>query len=352
MDEGDKQELAIANAIVDLDSLRWATFSIGIDEGHLGWQFAVRFADDHNSIAYNMLRLPPLSKDCLSMIPANAAAFLGIGLNPALAQVAMNAAGDRSKSGPVTGLDIPRELFGNIKEICAFVIPGQMGKSGGGEPIPNAGIVFSVNDIAKSKSLWNQILTIPGLVGGDEPVEPKEIKIGRMPVTVYAIPELGKLYMAELDGCIAMGLTRSAVKACIRTQTKGKSILDDKVLGGAVGRMPSQSSIIVAAHVGRLAEVASGMGDDGMAMVAKPAAQLCRNMVGWFALGQSPTQLTLKSEIGGLPDVNEALKQFGPMLNAAAGMAFRTSSPRPRRDYTHDDTETDVSDRVVQSELP
>ena len=346
-----ERDLAILNAFADFDSLRWATFSMGIHDDTLGCQLAVRFADQHRSIIYNMMRLPPMSRNCLKHVPPNAAAFFGIGLNPAIAQAAVNAA-ETKADGPttVTGFDLGREFFGNIQEICTFVIPGKMrelGEEFDGAPLPNVGILLAVNDVAKSRALWGQLLALPGLIAGDEPIEPKPMKIERTEVTAYAIPEFGNIYMAELDNCITVGLTRSALKASIRAHNKNTSILDDEIMGKVIAGMPRDSSIMIAAHVGRLAEVACGVGEPEVAMAAKPTAQLCKNMVAWFGVGQSPNQFTLRGAVSGLPDVNEALQLFAPLINGAAGMAMRS---RTTEEIEVSQREARPAPRIVEKE--
>lgn len=322
MDEDDKREFQVANVLGDLEHLRWATYSMGIHDGALTTQLAVRYADDHRSIVYNLLRLPPMTRQCLSRVPKDAAGFFGLGLNPALVQAAADAAGQPGDKVAVTGFDIGREFFGNIREVCAFIVPGAMSE-GEGEvsKIPNVGILLAVNDVARSKALWNQLLTIPGLVAGKEPIAPKTVQIGETDVMSYVIPEFGRVYLAEMDGCIAIGLTRTALKAAMQAGSKNRSVLDDPVLGKVIEKMPTDSSIMVVAHIGRLAKVAAGSGDMSMAMAAGPAAELCNNTVAWLGLGQSPTQLTLRTSISGLPNINAAIKKFSPMINAFAGQA-------------------------------
>jgi hypothetical protein len=333
MDEDDKQDFQIANVLGDLDHLRWATYSMGIQDGALTTQLAVRYADDHRSIVYNLLRLPPMSRQCLSRVPKDAAGFFGLGLNPALVQAAADAAGQPGDKVAVTGFDIGREFFGNIREVCAFIVPGAMSE-GEGEvsKIPNVGILLAVNDVARSKALWNQLLTIPGLIAGKQPIAPKSIQIGETDAMAYSIPEFGKVYLADFDGCIAIGLTRAALKGAMQAGSKNRSVLDDPVLGKVIEKMPKDSSIMVVAHVGRLAKVAAGSGDMGMAMAAGPASELCSNTVAWLGLGQSPNQLTLRTSISGLPNVNAAIKKFSPMLNAFAGQAGA---------FQHDEEEDD-----------
>lgn len=332
MSEGDKREFNTINAIADLRSLRWGTFSYGIHEGVLSSQMAVRFADDHRSIAYNLMRLPPMSRKCLAHVPKNAAAVFGIGLNPELANMALKASDKRLNQG-VTGFDLGREFFGNIQEICAFIVPGQMtqGKSEGGPPfIPNVGIVLSVNDVARSRALWDQVLAIPGLVAGKEPIEPTKVKIGETEATAYRIPDFGQIYMTELDGCIAIGITRNALKAAIAAHESKENILTDDVLGKTIAGMPEATSIMLAAHIGRCANVATGTGIPEAAMAGQQVSQFCRKMVMSFAVEQAPNQFSMRTTLTGLPNLNEVLKQYGPMLSGFANMAA-SASPRQQR---------------------
>lgn len=321
LSERDRREMKMIDGLVDLDSLRWAAFSLGIQDKTLGLQFALRLADDHRCIAYNLMRLPPMTRQCLKSVPTDAAGVFGMGLNPSLTYAAADAAREHGSGQAITGFDIFREFFGNIREICGFVVPGEMKND-----IPNACFVMAVNDIAKSRALWDQFLSIPGLVDGNEPIAPKGIKIGSAPVTVYSVPEVGKVYVAELNDCIAIGLTRNAIRAAISANTKGKSVLDDPTLAKAVEALPRDTSIMAIAHIGRLAGVAAGHSDGpGEAMQAKMAGEMCSNTIASFALGQAQNQMTIRMSVRGLPNINDALKKFGPMINA-----FIPAAPAPQ----------------------
>ncbi|MEK6642615.1 MAG: hypothetical protein AABZ08_01800 [Planctomycetota bacterium] len=322
MGERDRREFDIANGLADLDSFRWASFSMGIHEGTLGAHFAVRLADDHRSMAYNLMRLPPMTRKCLESVPANAAGFIGLGLNPALVNAAVDTAKkhQNGKQG-VTGFDIGREFFGNIQELCAFVVPGE--SKGDGGHIPSGGIVLSVNDPARSKALWDQLLSIPGIVEGHEPVRPEATKIGETEATAYALPKIGKVYLAEMDGCVVLTSTRPAMKACVQARTRQKNILNDEVMGKVIENMPADSSIMFAAHAGRVMEAGAAQGNPAMAMAAGQAKQMASKTVVWAGLGQSPNEMTLRVSVAGLPNVNDALRTYGPMINTFANMAIQ-----------------------------
>ncbi|MBI5763751.1 MAG: hypothetical protein HZA51_09540 [Planctomycetes bacterium] len=328
MSEGDRREFDVANGIADLDSFRWASFSMGIHEGTLGAQLAVRLADDHRSIAYNLMRLPPMTRKCLESVPENAAGFIGLGLNPALVNAAVDTArkNQTGKQG-VTGFDIGREFFGNIQELCAFVVPGE-GKSGDGGHIPSGGIVLAVNDPARSKALWDQLLSIPGIVHGHEPVRPEPTKIGETEATAYALPTVGKVYLAEMDGCVVLTSTRPAMKACVAARTRQKNILHDEIMGKVIEKMPKDSSIMIAVHAGRAMEAGAAQGNPGMAMAAGQTKQMASKTVLWAGLGQSPNEMTLRVSVAGLPNVNDALRTYGPMINTFANMAIQKSQTK------------------------
>jgi hypothetical protein len=288
------------------------------------------------------MRLPPMTRQVLGRMPADAAAFFGLGLNPALTYAAADTARGRGADQAISGFDIFRELFGNIREVGGYVIPGPFVN---GE-VPNAGLVFAVNDVAKSRALWDQFLALPGMVEGGKPAGPATIKIGDTEATTYRIPDFGKVYLAELDGCIVVGTSRDALKAAVRAHTRKESLLGDEVMGRLVEQMPKDSTIMLGAHVGRLAKVAAGSGDQGAAMAAGPATELCAHTVAWIGLGQAPNQLTLRCSLSGLPNVNDALKKFAPMINA-----FIPAAPHQRGGDKDADELARVESKVVRKQV-
>ncbi len=345
MSEGDRKEMAVVDAVADLKSFRWASYSWGIQDGVLNSRITLRLADHHRSIAYNLTRLPPMSRKGLAKVPMDAAAVFGFGLNPAVANFALDTASNgRANSAEtlaspnatpaISALDIGREFFGNIQEVCAFIVPGKMQKGEGDselEIVPNVGMIIAVNDVARSRALWDQFLSLPGLVEGHEPSPPRQLKIGETPVTAYQIPSVGAIYLAELDGCIALGLTRTALKSAIRASTKGESILKDEQLGAVIAKLPADCTIMGVAHVGRCAAVAVDSGDQGVAMVAQQVAGYCRDTVACIAVEQGPNQFSVRTSLAGLPNLNEVLKQYGPLLNGMANMALQQEmKPRPQ----------------------
>lgn len=339
MGERDRREFEMANRIADLDSFRWVTFSAGISDGSIGCDLAVRLADDHHSIAYNLLRLPPMTRNCLGKVPGTAAGFIGLGLNPHLVLAAAPAA---DKHVPVSLMDIGREMFGNIQEVCVFVLPGKP-ITVERERIPNVGLVMAVNDKAKSLALWRQFLSLPGLIGEREATPPKTVEVAGRSVDVFRIPGGTDVFLAEVDGCVGLALSRNTIRAMIAAHEDKKSVLEDAVLSKTLARLPKDSSMMFVAHVGRAAGIAMSMNEGGRggmsgmdpeAMIAAKIGDICKETVIWAGVGQSHNQFSMAGAIAGLPDLNVLIKQFGPLANIAAAslgtMQQRTQIERTR----------------------
>lgn len=327
----DRGDFARVNTIADLDNLDWVTISVGVDGKVLNSQLTLRLTDSHHSFLFNLLKLTPLTKRCLSMVPADAAAIFGCGLNPAIAQTP-EAVPDTTTA--VSGLDVGREFFGNIQEICGFVVPGAMGQIGEGRratPLPNFGAVVTVNDVRKSRALWNELLRLPGLLGGKELIEPTAETIDGLDVTVYEIPEIGKVYMGELEQSIVLGLTRNAIRAIALVRESGRSILDDAQMRHVLNDLPQDTSLMLVVHFGRVASAATAANTMQVALAAGPLSQICRESIAWATVSQSPNQLTLRFSLAGLPNINDTLRQFRPLIQSAMG----TFEPRSDRRDVH-----------------
>ena len=46
----------------------------------------------------------------------------------------------------------------------------------------------------------------------------------------------------------------------------------------------------------------------------------CERCAAWFGPGQAPNRFTPRGAVSGLPNLNEALRQFSGLINGAAGM--------------------------------
>lgn len=56
-------------------------------------------------------------------------------------------------------------------------------------------------------------------------------------------------------------------------------------------------------------------------MAGTEVAQFCKKMVVSFGVEQAPNQFSIRTTVTGLPNLNEVLKKYGPMLSGIANMA-------------------------------
>jgi len=337
--EHDQREFAQADAVLDFDHFRWATFAFGVRDKTISADLTVRMADDHRNLVFDLLRLPAMNRRTFGFVPADCAGVFGLGLNPVTAPSASRDDADKgSDHVRISGLDILREFFGNIQEVSAFVVPGsgaspskKAGRRGSSERIPDAALVIASNDIRKSTALWSRILSLPAMAEGGAPAEPKAIDIAGTPARGFEIPEVGTVYLAELDGCLIVGTTKAAVRQSIQAHKKKKTIEDDAVMQAALKRVPSDSSLLLVVNGGRCAAIAASQASMGEAMPLNIGASAAKDTVVWFGLGQSASQMSLRIGVTGLPDLNQLIQTFRPMATAAIEQSM-SSKPEVRRE--------------------
>lgn len=323
------REFAEINAIADLDNLKWAAFSFGIADGVVSADLTVRMNDGHRNLIYNLLRLPSMSRKSLEFVPPDAVGLLGIGLNPPIGRVERPAAG----SPAISGLDLGREIFGNIQELTAFAVPGRgvtrkwrEGNSRHSQTLPDVGVVIASSDPDKSAALWNQLLALPAMFGGKPIGEPTQTEIAGVQARAYELPEVGTVYLAQVQECLLVGLTKQAVRSAIQAQQRKKSIVSDEVLGAALKRVPAEASVVFIAAPGRGAALAANMADMPTRMPLNMAADAMKQTVLWAGLGQSPNEMSLRVGLCGLPNVNAVVQRVAPLIPTGA---FTTTRERP-----------------------
>ncbi|MEE8170018.1 MAG: hypothetical protein V3T70_05670 [Phycisphaerae bacterium] len=330
----DDDDFQIAHALMDLDNLVGAAFAVGAIDGGLGLDASVLLNEGHHNVAYNLIRTPAMSRRSLACVPGNAAFVLGFGLNPANGESGPRADGKGSKLAAVTGLDIFRELFGNIEEISLYVAPmqgGLFGSSGGApDHIPNGALIIAAGNADKSEALWTQLLSIPSMAMPDEVQEPEEIKIAGHDVTAFPLPEVGAVYVGKVNNCLVVSARKEAMAAVFKTAKNGRSVLKDDALQPVISRMNKDVGMLGIIHAGRVAQVAAVLapamsGGDGpppgvVNMILPTLTKSMNSTVLYFGLTQSETEANLRICLAGLPNVNELLKQVGPMTKALAGM--------------------------------
>lgn len=298
---GMPQEYYLTQAVTDIESIRWAAFSLGTCEQGLSGSFQVRLAEKNRALAYHLLRTPGVGPDVLKLVPNGAAGFLAFGLNEGEAS-----ARDPQRDAAmqyVTGLDIGREIFSNIQEVAAFVLAGEPGMG-----VPEAGIVLKVANPAKSRALWGQMLGIGAtlLHMDPNPVQTREVEGHE--VQVYALPENLQLCFAALPDRVVLASTTGAVAGAIRAADGRGSAQDDPAFRKPAVLLGPHSSKILVVHAGRVFSMAQpfmGIPD----WQARQIAAVIQDVTLSMFTDETPTALR-GSILLGVPNVGPMIQEL------------------------------------------
>ncbi|MCH7812573.1 MAG: hypothetical protein IID40_01000 [Planctomycetes bacterium] len=310
------QAIGIAQGLMDVGHWKSLCASIGSTDTGLHADFTLALEDGHANLVYNLIRTPPMSGKSLRAVPAGAAVVVGIGINPASTRQDSDAAPNKADTlRYVTGLDLGRELFANIEEIAAFCLPGQPSD---GPPIPDAGLIITAADPAKSQQLWDQLLTIPSLVMGQQLPEPMVKTIAGQPVKVYPMPQGINIHVVQLDHSLLITPTERAAAASIEALRSGKSILTDPGVKTATERISADTSILALAHAGRCAQLAAQFCSPGELDEVRMMGAIFGNTIATVIADESPTRLHIAGNLTGLPQVKDIVKLISQFIAARA----------------------------------
>ena len=307
------QEFQMANALLDLDSLRWVVLRAGVGEDGISESLVVRFDEDQNNLVYNFLRTPPLTRSSLSCVPAGAAGFMAVSLSEADDgdPPRMNRAKTVRR---ITGLDLGREFFANIEEKVLFLLPPGEGadqaKPGpAGFVMPDVGMALTVKDPDRSSALWSQLLALPTFATGQPTPEGKPMNIANTKVTMYEWPEGIRAYFANVDDHILIAMTERAIYQSIRAARGGDSVLTDEAFKPSLARLNEHSSKVLFAHAGRCVQVARSVSGEDLEEIA-PFEHLMDELVACFVTDESNSEFRLTVALTGIPEIGGVIEQL------------------------------------------
>jgi hypothetical protein len=311
-------EYQMAQALSDIESLRWIALTLGTCELGITGSLQVRLSEPNHALAYHLFRTPPLRPEALGAVPAGVAAFWGFALSEDKGD---SGAGDARAAAPrsLTGLDLGREVFANVREVMTFVLAQPPAQEGPGSPP-----IFTVKDPARSQALWNTILSVGATVAGAriDPVRTEEM--GGRAVGIYAFPESVELYLVTLPDRVVLATSRLAVLESIKAAEGKGTLLNDGAFARIASALTPQTSKIGAVHPGRALQIAGGMHGIPEREVQQIAAVLEGMTPIVFLTEETPSSLKVRC-VSGIP-------QLAPLLPEILGIA-RHQGPRqaPRR---------------------
>ncbi|MGD8451134.1 MAG: tetratricopeptide repeat protein [Phycisphaerae bacterium] len=294
-------ELAIAQALLDLRSLRSLTGQMYIGGEGVRLDMTLRLDEGHRNLVYNFLRGPAVDPAVLRSIPGDAAGFLAFALNDAPEKYKQTAAPDTPPI--VTFLDLGREVFANVNGVAVFLLPPVEGERPTGE-VPDAALALTVNDPAKSEALWGQMLGIASLAAGGVTIDGAEVEIEGTDVRSYRLPEGVSIYFATTGHHLVVSGTRSAMARTLKTLRGGPSIMDDDAFAPTIARIGPHTTLACCAHPRRCVEVARSYMSPADLAEAQPYIDVLEDTVGSLMITHSAEMLRVSLGVSGLPDVS------------------------------------------------
>ncbi|MCH7704319.1 MAG: hypothetical protein IIB61_04335 [Planctomycetes bacterium] len=320
---GDAHELAIAQAIVDLDSIRSLSARIGVSDEGVSLNVKLSLDEGHRSLAYNFFRTPRIDEATLRAIPEGVAAFAVCALNESSSRYAGGKASTPEEAAMITALDFGRELFANIVGMAIYVLPPDgTDDTGGGMPIPDVALVFTVNDPSKSEALWTQVLGIAHLANGGKSMAGGAERIGGVDVATYVMEHGVTLHFASMGNEILISPSRSAVARSIAAKKSGRSILDDKELAGHARALASGSTKAFFGHIGRCAEIAKRFMPPRDLEKAAPLIEALSKTTVSIVVDYGESALNISAGVRGVPKIGGLLSA---MLDAELGHGHRSA---------------------------
>ncbi|MEW6251607.1 MAG: hypothetical protein AB1716_13245, partial [Planctomycetota bacterium] len=298
---GRSREGMLAHALLDPKSLQAVTGRLDVSDQGLAFELTLRLDEGHRNLVYNFLRRPAIDMAALRCVPAGAAGFLTLAMNPAPPQYADTAARPAGELPVVTALDIGRELFANINGVAIYFLPPAGAGAKGG--IPDIGATITVNDPAKSDALWSQLLGLASLAAGGPTMEGAQRQVAGAAVRSYDFEKFS-VHATTVGHHLLITSTDSAMTRALEAKRSGKSIVDDAGFAPLMARIGPHTTVALLAHAGRCAELARPFIPPGEAAELEPVIALLANTTAAVTIDHSDRMLRLGAGVNGVPDVS------------------------------------------------
>ncbi|MCH8054286.1 MAG: hypothetical protein IH895_09510, partial [Planctomycetes bacterium] len=302
-------DLAQARAILDLDSLRWVTGRAGVNGDGVFFELAVRMDAGHHNLAYNLARTPPISPETFASVPKGAAAFVAGALSEPGTQYRRPS--DEGGGRPtVTGLDIGREFFANVKDFAIFALPPKGDGRSEGPPIPDVAAVIRVHDSSRSEALWTQILGIASMAAGAPTSDGKTVKIGGIDATAYQFPPGVTILVGTNDDKLFIATTREALRRAGAAGKKGGSILNDEAFTASLAGLDGTTSKAAFLNPGRCLQIGRQFMSEGERQKTEPFVDLLSRTIVAVLTNESEQEVRITAQVSGLPDIGPLVSQM------------------------------------------
>ena len=324
------RELAMAQALLDLKSMRSLSGSLGVDNDGLYLNLALALEPENRNLLFHFLRLPAIDRDVLKRIPSGAAFVVASALSDHGGYEFRAAA--TSLNQPITLFDLGREIFANVMSVAIFAVPTDAAPTGG-QPVPPVAAIITVHDPAKSATVWNQILGVASLASGAGALDGMTSEIAGMPVRRYIFPEGISIYQAIVENDIIVTADKDVLARTLETRSGKPSLVDDPALAPVLKRIGPCTTLAVIAHPARCFEISRNFMSPSDYQEAAPYVELASATAFSLIMEHSTDTFSFSTSVTGLPDVGPLISKMLADERAEEQLSRDLRDARQRGDW-------------------
>ena len=334
------RELAMAQALLDLRSMRSLSGSLGVDDDGLYLNLALALEPQNRNLLFHFLRLPAIDRDLLKRIPSGAAFVMASALSePGGHEFKTNVA---NVDQPITLFDLGREIFANVMSVAIFAVPTEAAPTDG-PPVPPIAAIITVHDPAKSATVWNQILGVASLASGAGVLDGMTSEVANTPVHRYIFPEGISVYQAAVGQDIILTADKDLLARTLATRGGKPSIVDDAVLAPVLKRIGPSTTLAIVAHPARCFELGKAYMSPSDIQEAEPYVEMASATALSLVMEHSTDEFKFSTSVSGLPDVGPMISQMVAEMRTQEQFSRDLSAARHAGD--RDNAETLVQKR-------
>jgi tetratricopeptide (TPR) repeat protein len=313
-------QIRVADGLVDLQNLDEILATLALQDTGVAFEADVTLKDGHHCMAYNLIRTPHLNTALFKAVPSDATALFAFALGDANSPQA-EAAGRQIKN--VTGLDIGREIFANIRQVSLFAVPiAKMENPPEGAsvfPVGVLGLAITSEDPQQTRQILATLLRAAGMMVPAADGQPQEIKVvnGRFQIDLAKNHQLFG-FADDAGKTTVLALSSSTVDGSVKAVRQRSSVLDAGRFKSILAALPPATSKLALVSVAGQMQIAAAhvhLSDPNTNEKVQQAfaqlAQACEQTTVLLRTAEEDNSFDARFEISGLPKADQVI---GPIV--------------------------------------
>ncbi len=310
------EEIRMANGFVDFNGIDDVMTFLSLEKNGIAIETNVAFKDGHNSLAYNIIRTPNLSKAGFEAIPSGAIGLISFTLGDAGSAQAQ-AIGQKIQEA--TGLDIGKDIFSNIEQLSLFVMPPDNAGARTNTDIPpiatSIGLAIKNRDPEQTRQILAKLLSAAELLPAESTAGPTEPINDRYEIQLF---EGQKLY-CHINNDIkttVVSLSQALIESSVSATKNRQSILAAGPLQEPLSKISPNTCKLFLFNIGGIVRTVKANSEAPSEvhqifdLLASSTDATCLQL----RTDEKNNNLNIRADVIGIPPINEL---FVPMMQLA-----------------------------------